>query len=515
MAKIDDKEFFRQFTLHICCSLEIEKALWRCFLFVRDVFPAEELLLTVYDPAKSTIEVVASADKEGGRIRSLKIPVNPGVRRQLEDFSHFPTVRVIEDMHRDRVMGAIAKARNLTPSTVMMSRLVIENALIGWLAVRTAKGRVYTKEHATLWGMVNEPASIALTNSKRFREAMLQKDSLIDENRYLQEELRGTTGEEIVGADFGLKGVMHRVRRVAPQTSPVLLLGETGAGKEVIAVAIHNMSKRMEGPFIKVNCGAIPESLIDSELFGHEKGAFTGATSQKKGRFERADGGTIFLDEIGELPLQAQTRMLRVLQDKEIERVGGSGSIKVNIRIIAATHRNIENLVSEGHFRGDLYFRLQVFPIVIPPVRERKADIPVLVQHFMVKKAKEMGFHRIPTLAPGAMERLLEYHWPGNVREIENAIEHALILSHGEPLRFEDILALPAPGNRTVQKHNGDLLRLNDVCSEHIKRVLSMVEGKVEGHGGASELLGMNPGTLRHKMRKLGIPFGRRANRID
>ena len=513
LEKIDEKEFFRQFTLRICCSLEIEKALWQCFLYVRDLFPAEELILTVYDPSTTLVEVVATADKDGGRIRSLKTPVPPSARQQMEDLSRYPPVRIIDDMQQDDIAGPIAVARGLEPSALMLSRLVIEKALVGWLAVRTSKGQIYTQEHAMLWGMVNEPSAIALTNSQRFREVLTLKDSLIDENRYLQEELRRTTGEEIVGADFGLKEVMHRARLVAPLTSPVLLLGETGAGKEVIASAIHNMSKRMEGPFIKVNCGAIPESLIDSELFGHEKGAFTGATAQKRGRFERAAGGTIFLDEIGELPLQAQTRMLRVLQDKEIERVGGTETLKVDIRIIAATHRDLEKLVAEGHFRGDLYFRLQVFPIVIPPVRDRKADIPVLVQHFMVKKAKEMGFHRIPTLAPGAMERLIAYHWPGNVREIENAIEHALILSHGKPLRFEDILAQPANGNQAIQANKGETLKLNDVSSEHIRRVLNLVHGRVEGKGGAAELLAMNPGTLRHRMRKLGIPFGRKAVR--
>jgi transcriptional regulator with GAF, ATPase, and Fis domain len=509
---IDEKEFFRQFTLRICGSLEIEKALWRCFLYVRDFFPAEELMLTVYDSATTLIEVVATADEGGGQIRSLRTPVPPKAQRQLENFTRYPPVRIIEDMHKDDIIGPIAAARGLEPSVLMLSRLVIEKALVGGLAVRTSKGQSYTQEHARLWGMVNEPAAIALANSQRFREALRLKDSLVDENMYLQEELRRTTGEEIVGADFGLKEVMHRVRHVAPLSSPVLLLGETGTGKEVIAGAIHNMSKRMEGSFIKVNCGAIPESLIDSELFGHEKGAFTGATTQKRGRFERANGGTIFLDEIGELPLQAQVRLLRVLQEKEIERVGGSETIEVDIRIIAATHRDLENLVADGHFREDLYFRLQVFPIVIPPVRERKADIPVLVQHFMVRKAKEMGFHRIPTLAPGAMERLIAYHWPGNVREIENAIERALILSHGEPLCFEDLLAPPTTIDQAIQLHGGESLRLNDVSSGHIRRVLDMVDGRIEGKGRAAELLGMNPGTLRHRMRKLGIPFGRKAN---
>ena len=218
------------------------------------------------------------------------------------------------------------------------------------------------------------------------------------------------------------------------------------SGKELIAHAIHNLSPRHNGPLVAVNCGAIPETLLDSELFGHEKGAFTGAATQRKGRFERADKGTIFLDEVGELPAQAQVRLLRVLQEKEIERVGGSQALKIDIRIISATHRNLEDLVAEGAFRADLYYRLGVFPIRIPPLRERKADIPALVSHFMEKKAHEMGLRIMPVLAPGAIDRLLKYDWPGNVREVANVVERALIQSNGKPLTFDDI-ATPSPAD--------------------------------------------------------------------
>ncbi|HTP05168.1 MAG TPA: sigma-54 dependent transcriptional regulator, partial [Nitrospirota bacterium] len=215
----------------------------------------------------------------------------------------------------------------------------------------------------------------------RHQEVSRLKDMLADDNRYLQRQLLSVSGSEIMGADFGLKAVMNMVRQVAPLDSPVLLMGETGTGKEVIATAIHRFSPRREGPFIRVNCGAIPDSLIDSELFGHEKGAFTGAISQKRGRFERAHKGTIFLDEIGELPPQAQVRLLNVLQDREIERVGGTESIPVDIRILSATNRNLQAMVASGQFREDLWFRLNVFPIMIPPLRQRKEDIPALVHH--------------------------------------------------------------------------------------------------------------------------------------
>jgi transcriptional regulator with GAF, ATPase, and Fis domain len=247
--------------------------------------------------------------------------------------------------------------------------------------------------------LLNEPFSIALSNFLRFEEVLKLKEMLADDNRFLHQELRSGSGENIIGRDFGLRAVMDMVQRVAPMDSPVLLLGETGSGKEVIANAIHQSSGRREGPFIKVNCGAIPETLVDSELFGHEKGAFTGAISQKRGRFERAHKGTLFLDEIGELRPSIQVKLLRVLQNHEIERVGGSKAIPVDIRIIAATHRDLEQMVSMGEFREDLFYRINVFPISIPPLRERKMDIPALVQHIVERKARIMALPDVPTLA--------------------------------------------------------------------------------------------------------------------
>jgi transcriptional regulator with GAF, ATPase, and Fis domain len=299
------------------------------------------------------------------------------------------------------------------------------------------------------------------------------------------------------------------VREVAPLDSPVLLQGETGVGKEIIANAIHSLSRRKNGPFIQVNCGAIPETLIDSELFGHEKGAFTGAISQKRGCFERAGGGTIFLDEVGELPLQAQVRMLRVLQDKNIHRVGGASQVKVDIRIIAATHQNLHEMVKRKLFRDDLWFRLNVFPIVIPPLRDRKEDIPALVNHFIEKKSKELQIPHVPKLVPGAMAPLMAYAWPGNVRELENVIERALILSKGRPLTFDNIV-WPDDNREHGESTTGidDFLNLDHVISKHIQHALHTTKGRVHGPSGAAQLLGLNPSTLRHRMRKLGISHG-------
>ncbi|MBW1863858.1 MAG: sigma-54-dependent Fis family transcriptional regulator, partial [Deltaproteobacteria bacterium] len=296
----------------------------------------------------------------------------------------------------------------------------------------------------------------------------------------------------------------------APMDSPVLLQGETGVGKEIFANAIHTLSHRNDKPFIVVNCGAIPETLIDSELFGHEKGSFTGASAQKRGCFERADGGTIFLDEVAELPPQAQVRMLRVLHNKEITRVGGSDQIKIDIRIITATHQNLQDMVKNGQFRADLWFRLHVFPIMIPPLRDRKEDIPALVNQFIMRKAKELKIPTPPKIPPGAIESLKTYSWPGNVRELENVVERALILSKGQPLTFNDIV-WAGNGENHVESASDphEPLELDFMISRHIRRILKMTKGKINGSGGAAEILGVNYGTLRHRMKRLGIPYGR------
>jgi len=364
-----------------------------------------------------------------------------------------------------------------------------------------------------LYATLKEPFFIAMSNTLEHEEVLKLRDRLADDNRYLNREMLRIAGDEIVGADFGLRGVMRQVRQVAPTESPVLLTGETGVGKDVIANAIHLGSPRREGPFIPVNCGAIPDSLLDSELFGHEKGAFTGALAQKRGRFERADGGTILLDEIGEMPLEAQVRLLRVLQHREIERVGGSRYIPVDIRIIAATNQDLGAMVEAGRFREDLWFRLNVFPVHVPPLRERVGDIPALVQHFVERKAGELNLGETPRLAPGAIDKLTAYAWPGNVRELENLIERAMILHRGRELRFDDLGASGVVTPGVPPSVEDDLLDLDAVTARHITRVLAATGGKIHGPGGAGELLGVNPNTLRSKMRRLGIPFGRQSSR--
>jgi transcriptional regulator with GAF, ATPase, and Fis domain len=393
----------------------------------------------------------------------------------------------------------------------MVLNLKTNDQVLGALVLIT-ETEAYEKQHAEFISFLKEPFIIATANALRHREVLRLKDLLTDDNRYLHGELRRISGDEIIGSNFGLKNVMHKVQQVAMLDSPVLLLGETGVGKDVIANAIHYSSSRSEEPFVSVNCGAIPESLIDSELFGHEKGAFTGALAQKRGRFERADKGTIFLDEIGELPLQAQVRLLKVLQSREIERVGGVKTIPLNIRIIAATNRNLEDMVKSHQFREDLWFRLNVFPIWIPPLRERRADIPALLQHFINLKSKELKLPQIPTISPGETDLLMDYHWPGNVRELQNIVERELILNPGGPLTFRQLKVSQQERTLEASDKIEHTTNLEEVVSAHIRQVLARTKGKIHGKGGAAELLGVNASTLRNRMNKLGIEYGRKRS---
>lgn len=327
-----------------------------------------------------------------------------------------------------------------------------------------------------------------------------EKARLEAQNTYLQEEIKGTHNfEELIGSSSSLKRILKNVERVAPTDSSVLITGETGTGKELIARAIHNLSPRKGKPLVKVNCAAIPSGLIESEFFGHEKGAFTGALTKKMGRFEVADKGTIFLDEIGELPLDVQPKLLRVLQEGEFERVGGSQTFKVNVRVIAATNRDLEQLSKTGHYRPDLYYRLNVFPIHLPSLREREGDIPLLVQYFVCKCAANLGkkIDRIPERMMSALQR---YSWPGNIRELEHVIERAVILSEGPEL--EPIEWLPQSSGKVGP---AKMPTLEEMERRHIVDVLEQTNWGVSGDKGAAKILGLNPTTLEARMKKLGI----------
>lgn len=313
----------------------------------------------------------------------------------------------------------------------------------------------------------------------------------------------------------GMKDVTNMLWRVARQQSPVLLLGESGTGKELVAETLFRASARVNGPFIKVNCGGIPDTLIDSELFGHEKGSFTGAEKTRKGIFERAHRGILLLDEIGELPAQAQTRLLRILQDGILERVGGSEKQRLDIKIIAATHRDLKQMVMEGRFRADLFFRLNVFPIFLPPLRDRPEDIPLLINFFIARKCREYWVREAPVPSPQNMEQLLSYAWPGNIRELSNAVERAFTLWLGDmresfAISIDEHFAASAVNPAPVMpermaEESGKPAALDAAIRRHIQQALAWCGGKINGPGGAAEILDINPSTLRAKMRKLGL----------
>jgi len=513
MAKpIDTLTFFHQATVRICGSLDIDKAVLDCAEYLKRHIPLSNILLGTFDKEKGAVVILAMTDRDV-EAWGKPIPLSAEARDWLE--SSAAGVSLFTVPHTHPVGREVNAALGIRGGSEIVMHLRVDETQLGVVSAFSRKGGRFTEEHVRLMGLLHDPFAVALANVLRHKEILRLKDMLADDNTYLQQELRHIAGDEIVGDRYGLRNVMDMVRQVAPLDSPVLLTGETGVGKELVANAIHFTSSRREGPLVKVNCGAFVDNLLDSELFGHEKGAFTGAVRSKRGRFERADGGTLFLDELGELPPGAQVRLLRVLQDGIIERVGGTDPIKVNVRIVSATNRNLEEMVRQGRFREDLLFRLNVFPIHIPPLRERKSDIPALVHHFMDRKFKKFNFPEHPVLAPGAMESLMDYPWPGNVRELENIVERTLIWHQGAqstPLRFDSLVkrrpAAPAPA---PPESDSRPLPLDEAMRRHIEEAIRYAGGRIQGRNGAAALLGLHPSTLRSRMAKLGIPFPRAA----
>ncbi len=337
---------------------------------------------------------------------------------------------------------------------------------------------------------------------RRFERAL---HTLQGQNEYLQEEIKAVHNfEEIVGQSDALTNVLRQIELVASTDASVLILGETGTGKELVARAVHSHSPRRDRPLIKVNCAGLPSGLIESELFGHERGAFTGATERRIGRFELAAGGTIFLDEVGEVPLETQVKLLRVLQEQEFERVGGSTTIRADVRLIAATHRDIERAVAAGEFREDLFYRLNVFPVRLPPLRERRDDIPLLVHYFTARHAAKVG-RAITRVPQEVMDRLRAYAWPGNVRELENVIERAVILSPAEDLEVAAGVLPDTAAAAPLASTPSSPPTLQEVERRHIVRVLQQTQWRIDGAQGAARLLDLNPSTLRSRMQKLGI----------
>jgi formate hydrogenlyase transcriptional activator len=467
---------------------------------IRSVMKADVISLTLLEPETNQLKLYAldfpgrkGFIEEGTTCTLCGCPSSTAISQRQ------PVVLRREDLERSES----TVSRRLVAEGVRSAccvPLLFRDRTLGALNLGSIQDEAFTMADAEMLAEVAKQIALAVANSIAFREIAALKDKLAKEKVYLEEEIQTAYNfEEIVGDSRALKLVLNEVQTVAGTDSTVLILGETGSGKELIARALHNLSDRRDRTFVKLNCAAIPTGLLESELFGHEKGAFTGAIATKIGRFELADRGTIFLDEVGEIPLELQVKLLRVLQEQEFERLGSTRTIRVNVRVIAATNRDLGQMVEEQKFRSDLYYRLKVFPVTVPPLRERAADVPLLVRHFVQKFAARMK-KRIENVPAESMKALQAYAWPGNVRELENFIERAVILSAGSEL-FVPLAELKRP----THAMNGSATTLEEADRDHILKVLRDTNWVIGGLSGAAARLGMKRTTLQSKMQKLGI----------
>ena len=520
-------------TNQITANLELRDVLREISACIREVMDCDVVHISARENGTGEFRIYALDFPEGkGLIREDLVitPVGAG-RRALDTLK--PTIRRIEQRHEfppdyyELLVAEGVKSQYVIP-------LVNRGQAVGVLAISRTTDTPFTSEDIDFVSEASGQIAIAIENSLAYREVSELKERLAQENRYLEQEIRGDIEfGQIVGNSPALKHVLRLVETVAPTDSTVLLLGETGTGKELIARAVHEHSRRKDRIFVKVNCAAIPTGLLESELFGHEKGAFTGAISQKIGRLELADGGTFFLDEVADIPSEIQPKLLRALQEQEFERLGSTRTVKVDVRLIAATNRDLEKMVASREFRSDLYYRLNVFPIRVPPLRERKEDIPLLVGYFVQKFAKQMQKH-IKRIPPAVMKAFIAWDWPGNIRELENLVERSVILTRGMGLeapqleswksntqeherettdsRHEEIVEIV---RNTLQALNKKPI-LADTRQhksaeratkqrDEIMRALTASKGRVGGSGGAAARLGINRTTLLARMRKLGI----------
>ena len=482
-------------------SLDLQELFPAISGFIRKVIRQEYASIALYDETTNSL-----------RIRALDFPlakglIGGGIMLPLSDSA--PCARAFREnevkvftqgdlagMHSTFVDGILEQGIR----TLCCIPLVTRNGTLGTLNLASREDNAFMLPDLSFLKQVAAQVAIALDNARAYREIAQLTKKLATEKLYLEDEIRLERNfEEIVGDSPALKRVLGQAKTVAPSDATVLILGDTGTGKELVARAVHRMSSRKDASFIKLNCAAIPTGLLESELFGHEKGAFTGAVTQKVGRIELADKGTLFLDEVGEIPLELQPKLLRVLQDQEFERLGGTKTIKVSVRLVAATNRDLEKAVAERDFRSDLYYRLNVFPIRMPRLRDRGKDIPLLVRYFVQKFARRMN-KQIETIPTETMHALSGWEWPGNVRELENFIERSVILSDGPVLNVP--LAELRPSNYDPSRLDGTLESLE---RDHIVRVLRETDGVIAGFHGAAVRLGMKRTTLQSRIQKLGI----------
>jgi formate hydrogenlyase transcriptional activator len=465
---------------------------------IQDLVPCWRASVAVIDPASDTAALLAVYPEGRAHLGTGSV-VPRETFGPLDDLRH-GTIQVVDDVSTVPPTAAIETLRADGVRSYIRVPLLAGAELIGVLNVGAAEFSAFIPEHIEIVQELANTLAVAIQQARLREQVERHAAELETQNVYLQEELKVERNfGEILGGAKAMQSVFRSIEMVAGTDSTVLLLGETGTGKELIARAIHDRSARQHAVMVTVNCGALPAGLVESELFGHEKGAFTGATQQKKGRFELAHNGTIFLDEVGELPLDAQVKLLRVLQQQEIERVGGRQTLKVNVRVIAATNRDLAHAVQRSAFRADLYYRLNVFPIHVPPLRERKEDVPLLAHHFVQEFARRLG-RPMPRINPRALERLISYHWPGNVRELANVLERAVILCPGGVLQDSHLGSLAETGPAA-----DPFPTLEQAERRHILDALERTGGVLAGPQGAAQLLGINRSTLWSRMKKLGL----------
>ncbi|MEW6264696.1 MAG: sigma-54 dependent transcriptional regulator [Thermodesulfobacteriota bacterium] len=513
MMNLNQKEIVRQLTLSVFSSPGPESSLSEIFRFLKRFFPLDLLNLPIMQSGRGVMRYRALVTDEDVMLIDETVRLSEAAKIEIEKV-FAEKVAVINEVHQNLATREVAAHFSVEDS---MSTLVIavelEPALYGAFGLVAMGRNRYQEKHRRLLERLFEPLAGVIRHLRSQLEYVRANELLTLENLELRKRLGYLGGLRVIGAETGLREVMAQVEQIARLESPVLLMGETGVGKEVVANAIHHGSNRSVGPLISLNCGAIPETLLDSELFGFEKGAFTGAVNLKRGYFEQADGGTVFLDEIGELSPSAQVKLLRLLQTMEFQRVGGNRVIAIDVRVIAATNRDLFGMVKAQQFRQDLWFRLNVFPIRIPPLRERKQDIPTLAEYFARRKAIELNLPGRPSFAPGAATQLQAYDWPGNVRELLNVIERALIINRGHYLSFPNLDQMPEGSDETASHFDqGRLLTLDAMMARHIRLGLDLCRGRINGRGGAAQVLGLNPSTLRGRMRKLGIRIQHSTN---
>jgi formate hydrogenlyase transcriptional activator len=485
----------------LLANMDVRKLLGAISGSLREVVPHDCATLGLYDETKGTMLVQFLGAEEAGNSRNeARVPLEGS---PAEEAFRTREPVVLERLRNSRFKpDALRHLTGLGMQSALCVPLIYHGAAIGTLAVASQIEEAFSQREAEMMTQVADQVAMAVSNAMVFRQIAELRDRLRQEKQYLEEEINlDNRFEDIVGESGGLRQVLKQIETVAPTDATVLIQGETGTGKELLARAIHRLSPRNERTFIKLNCAAIPAGLLESELFGHEKGAFTGAIARKMGRLELAHEGTLFLDEVGELPLDLQPKLLRALQEREIERLGSNRPIPINVRLIAATNRDLAKMVEQKEFRSDLFYRLKVFPVFAPPLRERVGDIPVLVRHFVAAHGRRMG-KTIETIPDATMTALTKWPWPGNIRELENFLERSVILTRG-PVLYVPLAELETKASS--EKVELEAPTLETAEREHILRVLRETKGQIGGEDGAAERLGLKRTTLNSKLKKLGI----------